>query len=357
MNKLPLLIFTILFSVLYPFLPAVVGADNLDMTMEKKFDLGKEQVTFSNRLSVTEDKQGQIYVLDGKLHKVFKFSPDGQYIAYFGQKGKGPGDLYRPNHIAISEKNQLVICDVHSVSVMDLNGKCLEKYNASVAGILWKKKYAGGNNFLALKPVKRNEVPPLILATLVPVVKIIDKNVLTCSSPELYKEAGIFHESISPEVLYAYGGGRSVVALSETYLFKIINGKGVIEKTIKRDIKNPALGKKEREYIIETQINQWKGIDQDMKNGLKKTIPPVKNLIVGITMSANRIFVQRVREDITDTGAPVPVDIYSSAGEFLGAVHIKSFPIHATDRYFYFKEESEDGDIIISKYTYKIVSK
>lgn len=335
---------------------AAAAADTAGITLEieKKFELGMEKVTFSDRLSVAEDFQGRIYVLDSKRHKVFKFSPGGRLLSSFGRKGRGPGDLYMARHIAVSEKNRLIISDAHSVSVFDLNGKCLVKYNASVGGILWNKKYAGGNKFLAEKAVNRYDVPPLVLATLTPEVKIIDNNVLTCSSPELYKEAGVFHESISPDIWYAYGGGRSVAALSEKYLIKIIGPDGKVVKIIKRNIKKPPLSKKEREYIIETKINQWKDIDQDMKNGLKKTIPGVKTLIAGITMSASRIFVRRVKDDITDLEAPVPVDIYSVAGEFLGAVKINSFPLHATDKHFYFKSESEEGDITLSKYAYKL---
>jgi hypothetical protein len=203
-------------------------------------------------------------------------------------------------------------------------------------------------------PVSRTTVPRLVLVTLVPNVKVINNNVLECSSQELYKEAGIFHRSISPEIWYAYSSGRSVVALSESYLVKILNDKGIVEKTIKRDIKNPPLSKKERNFIIETEINQWKSIDQSMKNGLKKTIPNVKNLITGITLSKKLIFIRRVQEDITAFNAPVQVDLYSINGDFLGVIRLKSFPIFASDRYVYFKEETEDGEIFISKYFYKI---
>jgi hypothetical protein len=347
MNKIPVLIFLLLCSML----PA---AAPLEVKLDKVFDIGKKDIIFSDKVSAAEDNRGNLYVLDAKLHKIFKFSGKGQFIKAFGRKGRGPGDLYRPTHIAVSENNRLMISDVFSVSVMDLNGECLEKHNASRGGILWNKKYAGGNKVLALKPVTRTDAPPLVLVTLVPEARVINHNVLTCTSPKLYKEAIITHEGIAPEIWYAYSSGRSAVALSERYLVKVLNGKGLVETTIKKDIKNPPLSRKEREFIIETEINSWKQVDQAMKNGLKTTIPDVKTLITGVILSENMIFVKRTGEDITVADAPVLVDIYSIDGDFRGAVRLKSFPILTTDRHFYFKEETEDGEIIISKYAYKI---
>ena len=240
---------------------------------------------------------------------------------------------------------------------MNLNGKCLKKYNVSRAGILGGKKYAGDNKILCRKLISRTSAPPLVLVTLIPEVKVINDNVLMCTSQKLYKEAGIFHRSITPDILYAYSNGHSVAALTESYLIKILNNKGDIEKTVKKNIRNPLLSKKEREFIIETEINQWKGIDQSTKNGLKKTIPNIKNLITDITLSENMIFVRRVREDITETNEPVLVDLYSINGDFMGVIRLKNFPIYTSDRHFFFKEETENGDIFISKYFYQIVFK
>jgi len=343
-------IFLLLFSFLLSSAP-------FEVELNKMFDLGNKQITLSNNVSLTQDNQGHIYVMDSKLHKIFKFSDDGRFICVFGQKGMGPGDIYKPQHIAVSEKNQLIISDAYSVSVLDLNGKCLKKYNVSKGGILGRKKYAGDNKILCRKLISRTTAPPLVLVTLVPDVKVINDNVLTCSSQKLYKEAGIFHESISPDILYAYSSGRSVVALTESYVIKILNNKGIIEKTIKKDIKNPLLSRKERGFIIETEINQLKDIDQSMKNGLKQTIPNIKNLITDITLSEDMIFVRRVRENITDINEPALVDLYSISENFLGIIRLKSFPIYTSKQHFFFKEETENGEIFISEYSYKIIFK
>ena len=203
--------------------------------------------------------------------------------------------------------------------------------------------------------ISRYDAPHLVLFSLVPEVKVINDNILSYSPTELYKEAGVFHEGITPDIWYAYSSGRSAVDLSESYVIEIISGKGLIERTIKRDIKNSPLSRKEKDFIVETLINQWKEIDQSTKNGLKKTIPHIKTLITGITLSKNMILVRRVREDITDIDEPVQVDLFSINGDFLGEIRLKSFPVLASDRHFYFKEETENGDILISKYFIKII--
>lgn len=337
--------------------PVLLFSSSLDVKLTKKFEIGEKQVTFSNKVSLAQDRQENIYVMDAKRHKIYTFSPAGQFLREFGKMGRGPGDFYRPQHITVTKENRLVISDVFSVSTLDLNGNCLEKIRVSRVARMLQKKYAGNDLILALKMMKRNISPPLVLVSIAPEVKVVNDKILECSTTPLYKEAGIFHDSISPEIWFDCSGGRSVAALSEKYLVKIIGPKGEIEKTIKKNIKNPRLSKKERNFIIETEINSWKGIDQAMKNGLKTTIPDVKNVITGITLSKSKIFVRRIRPDITKLDAPVPVDIYTIGGDFLGMVHLPSFPLLATDRYFYFKKETGDGDILISKYDYRIVSK
>jgi hypothetical protein len=58
-----LLIFLLLFSFLLPAAP-------LEVKLKKMFDLGNKQITLSNNVSLTQDNQGHIYVMDSKLHKV-----------------------------------------------------------------------------------------------------------------------------------------------------------------------------------------------------------------------------------------------------------------------------------------------
>lgn len=45
---------------------------------------------------LTEDKNGNVFVLETGSHRILKFSPDGTLLKAIGEKGQGPGDLYIP---------------------------------------------------------------------------------------------------------------------------------------------------------------------------------------------------------------------------------------------------------------------
>ncbi|MCP5053349.1 MAG: hypothetical protein GY940_39660, partial [bacterium] len=40
-------------------------------------------------------QDGSIFVINNSRHNGFKFTGAGRYVGMFGQKGEGPGDLYR----------------------------------------------------------------------------------------------------------------------------------------------------------------------------------------------------------------------------------------------------------------------
>ncbi|XP_019857333.1 PREDICTED: E3 ubiquitin-protein ligase TRIM71-like [Amphimedon queenslandica] len=50
---------------------------------------------------IAVDSQGLVYVTDANNHRIQKFSPDGKFVGHFGSKGSGPGQLNKPNGIAI----------------------------------------------------------------------------------------------------------------------------------------------------------------------------------------------------------------------------------------------------------------
>ena len=43
--------------------------------------------------SISVDAQGCLYVLDTQARHVYVWDKHGKFISFFGQRGKGPGDL------------------------------------------------------------------------------------------------------------------------------------------------------------------------------------------------------------------------------------------------------------------------
>ncbi|MCP4216754.1 MAG: 6-bladed beta-propeller [bacterium] len=69
---------------------------------------------------VVVDSSKNIFVLDGKGHRLVKFNWQGKFLKQFGQKGRGPKDLLGPRDVSIFD-NKLYIDDSknHRIVVTD----------------------------------------------------------------------------------------------------------------------------------------------------------------------------------------------------------------------------------------------
>jgi len=81
----------------------------LELKYLKRFPDEREDVNqdiFLERPADIEcDDDGNIYVSDGMANCLFKFDRSGMLIKTIGKKGQGPGELIRPNSIALGGKN------------------------------------------------------------------------------------------------------------------------------------------------------------------------------------------------------------------------------------------------------------
>jgi hypothetical protein len=329
----------------------------LKTELKKVYEIGSGDLILGDVPNLAQDREGNLFVPDSKVFKIFKFSPTGKLLLSFGQRGEGPGDFKRLYSVAISRKNEILVGGMNTLSVFDTKGKLKKKYNLSRFGIIFGVKYAGGNNVLYKELVDRVNPPPLNLGQVSPEVKIIKKPFLTCSNPPIHKEIGLFNKVFAPHIYYSYSAGHAVAALSEKYLVKIIDEEGNVVHTIKRDLEKPELSKKERDYLIETDINQWKALNNEPKsviNTLKRMVPYKKSFIGGIAVSGKYIFVERIKDDITDEESPVPVDVFTIKGKFLGQVKLRLFPALVTEKFMYFVERNEEDDLLVTKYTFRM---
>jgi len=76
---------------------------------EEVLSIGKEEgedyFVFYDKLDVTVDSEGNIYVLDIGNHRILKFGKKGEFIWKAGRKGQGPGEFQsRPSHYTYSIK-------------------------------------------------------------------------------------------------------------------------------------------------------------------------------------------------------------------------------------------------------------
>jgi len=72
---------------------------------------------------------GSIFVVNGKIHNVFKFDRNGKFLKKFGNRGSGPGDFVHPDDLSILDNKYLVIGEYainRRFSLWDFNGNCVK---------------------------------------------------------------------------------------------------------------------------------------------------------------------------------------------------------------------------------------
>jgi DNA-binding beta-propeller fold protein YncE len=78
--------------------------------------------SFAFVTDVVRDSKGNFYVGDyGDADRIQKFSPSGDFIAQWGGNGQQPGELVRPQSLAIDDRDQLWVADAcnHRIQVFD----------------------------------------------------------------------------------------------------------------------------------------------------------------------------------------------------------------------------------------------
>ena len=73
-------------------------------------DADDDHVLFSAS-SVRPDAHGNIFVLDRKMYRIRKFSPDGEHLVTFGREGEGPGEMRRAYFMELDHEGNVVIFD------------------------------------------------------------------------------------------------------------------------------------------------------------------------------------------------------------------------------------------------------
>jgi 6-bladed beta-propeller len=87
---------------------------------------------FLRPVSVVEDDEGNIYVLDTKDFCVKKFGADGTFLRRFGRRGQGPGEFQYPMTIGIVGQTRLIVSSMSSdFNIFDLDGKYVDHFRLS----------------------------------------------------------------------------------------------------------------------------------------------------------------------------------------------------------------------------------
>jgi len=116
----------IVFALFMFHYPQISLGGNLNQLIHLKQNLiipdpaAKKDYILANIRSIQVDDQGNIYILDGKDHKVKVFTPNGIYLRVFGAEGQGPGEFQSPVNLFIMDG---------TLSVFDFGNKRMSYYS------------------------------------------------------------------------------------------------------------------------------------------------------------------------------------------------------------------------------------
>ncbi|TWU12354.1 Serine/threonine-protein kinase PknD [Symmachiella macrocystis] len=97
---------------------------------------GSDPPQFDQPTDVAIGPQGEIYVADGYGNsRMVKFSPEGKFLATWGQAGEQPGQFHAPHQVVVDSDGQVIVADRDNnrLQVFDGNGKFLKAYPVKTA--------------------------------------------------------------------------------------------------------------------------------------------------------------------------------------------------------------------------------
>jgi len=334
----------------------------LHLRLSRLLEIGKDNLMFASIASICEDDDSNFYVLDKKEHKVFKFSPEGKLILTFGRKGQGPGDFMQPNRISCSEKGQLVIAnELYDVSFLKRDGTFLRRVhlNGRIAPC-----YIGDGLFYSWiwMPEDKRQVIVDDDNTILKTFFKVARDSFSVTAPDSSGRLVMFNyapDVYAPTLLFAHSKNYSALAVSNRYEINILNNKGETVTTVQRNIQPDDIKRGEKKYFVKdiNEIEEKRKWPTSVIRKIIKNIPKKKNYFDRVLLSEKHIFVFRIRKDISNELVSIPVDIFSLDGQYLGTASIDKKPLFISEKYMYFVQSDDQGNLYLLKMSYQIKRK
>lgn len=77
---------------------------------------------------------GNIALLDVRRNRVSFFSPDGEFVSYFGREGNGPGEFAEPGQVAVLNDGRIAVSDNMHCSIIFFDS--LLQYEGEISGFI-----------------------------------------------------------------------------------------------------------------------------------------------------------------------------------------------------------------------------
>jgi len=96
---------------------------------ELKITGGEGEQAFRDLVSIGVDGDGGIYLLDGKAANIKVYDGSGRFLRVIGRRGQGPGEFGRPERLAITPQNEIMVSDPGRslIHFLDIEGHYLRQ--------------------------------------------------------------------------------------------------------------------------------------------------------------------------------------------------------------------------------------
>ncbi len=102
---------------------------NSDLTFYRFFGQGDDADFISLVNDMSCDCSGNIYIAEGRMHRILVFTAEGEFLRQFGSFGRVKGCLNCPLSVVVGGNNMVYICDHnHRVSVFSTEGQFLTSF-------------------------------------------------------------------------------------------------------------------------------------------------------------------------------------------------------------------------------------
>lgn len=336
------------------------GENEVRMEIGKTWEIGKKDMMFASIASVCEDFDEHFYVLDRMEHKVLKFSPEGELIQTFGEKGQGPGDYQNPHLLAFTPTGQLVVADeLYNLTFLNEEGHFIERIHLD--GRL-AVGFIGDDRFYAWIWGEDNRSQVMVDSqnNLLKSFFQVPRSAFSVSAPDETGRQVMFNFSrpeFAPSLQFAHAGRFSAVGIGDEYDIFVLDERGETTCHLRREVQPVDFQKKEKKYL-EEEIRDYgreRGWPGSVVRGLVKKIPDKKIFFDQVLMTEKHIFVFRIKEDISKETGPIPVDIFSIKAEFFGSTYMPDQPLHISEDFMYFVRSDEQDNLFLEKAAYKII--
>jgi len=199
-----------------------------------------ETLTKPKNITVTDD---YIYIIEDLSVSIFE-KKTLKFVKKFGKKGEGPGE-FKLYAIIYPLKDKILINSYGKFSYYTKRGELLKEIKTSKFAILAPKPI--GSNFLAMKTENKDNEAFRSIHLLDGKFKIIKE--IERQNSFITKSGKI--SVLKDNLAYETKGKIGFVSNGRTFFIKIINEKGVVTGTIKREYKKIKFTDEDRKKVIE----------------------------------------------------------------------------------------------------------